>query len=149
MASQSPRGSSCDKTLSQRERAFVVAFVGEAAGNATKAAILAGYRKASARFQGCRLAKRRNIAAKIATLLTEAQHAAQEAHAAEEAATIADVVERRTLLTTIARDTEQHPLARIKAVDIHNKMDGIYVQKHELSGKVTLVELLAGEAVPA
>lgn len=41
--------------LSERRRVFVESFMGEARGNATRAALAAGYSKATARQQGSRL----------------------------------------------------------------------------------------------
>lgn len=51
--------------LSERERRFVEAYMGEAAGNATKAAERAGYKKDNARQQGSRLLTKANIIAAI------------------------------------------------------------------------------------
>lgn len=65
-----------------------------------------------------------------------------EAERVVEQKTIADAAERRTLLTGMARDTDEQPVARLKAVDILNKMDGLYIQKHEISGKLTLEQVL-------
>lgn len=124
------------KLLSEKNKRFCVAFVAEAKGNATKAAQIAGYSKASARFQGSKLLRDRNIQAYIATLT---QHAEEQA---VEDAGVASAAERRELLTKIARSADMHPLARLKAVDIHNKMDGLYIQKHEISGKLTLEQVL-------
>src|SRR5689334_12942658 len=47
--------------LSERERRFVEAYMGEAAGNGTKAAILAGYSKKAARGQAARLLTKAHI----------------------------------------------------------------------------------------
>jgi hypothetical protein len=52
--------------LSERERRFVEYFMGEAAGNATQAARLAGYSAKSARHQASRLLTKRNILGAIA-----------------------------------------------------------------------------------
>lgn len=50
------------KPLSERERRFVEAYMGKAAGNATKAAILAGYSAKSAARIGYRLTRKVQIA---------------------------------------------------------------------------------------
>ncbi len=99
------------------------AYTSEASGNGAKAAALAGYAKANARAQASRLLTKANIRAAIANI----EHKA-------EAASIADARERRELLTTFARNPNEHPLARLRAIDIQNKMDGLYVQKHEHGG---------------
>lgn len=54
------------KELSELERRFVDAYIGQAEGNGTKAAELAGYSQKSARAQASRLLTRRNIADAIA-----------------------------------------------------------------------------------
>lgn len=48
---------------------------------------------------------------------------------------IMDALERRELLSSIARDRQHSPQDRIRAVDIMNKMDCIYTNKQEISGK--------------
>jgi len=47
--------------LNERQQAFVKAYLGSAQGNATKAAITAGYSERSAHVQGCELLKHPNI----------------------------------------------------------------------------------------
>lgn len=49
------------KPLSERERRFVEAYMGKAAGNATKAATLAGYAKGSAKVTASRLLTKANV----------------------------------------------------------------------------------------
>jgi len=48
-------------TLTERQRRFVVAFTGEAMGNQTQAAIIAGYSPKTARFQASDLLTRPHI----------------------------------------------------------------------------------------
>ena len=52
--------------LNERERRFVEAYMGEAAGNGTKAAEVAGYSARNAGPQGSRLLRKANIRAAIA-----------------------------------------------------------------------------------
>ncbi len=47
---------------------------------------------------------------------------------------IADAFERRVKLTKIIRDNENSTGDIIKAVDVLNKMDGLYISKNELRG---------------
>lgn len=47
---------------------------------------------------------------------------------------IADAFERRVKLTAILRDKENSVSDITKAIDILNKMDGLYIQKNELRG---------------
>jgi hypothetical protein len=108
--------------LSERERRFVEAFMGKAAGNATKAAIAAGYSVKSARRSGTRLSTKRHIREAIA--------ARQKDDPA-----VADREERQRFLTSMMRDIEGHPLARLKACDQLSKIGGDYIERHEHAGK--------------
>jgi phage terminase small subunit len=47
---------------------------------------------------------------------------------------IMDAAERRKILTEIARDVESSAQDKIRAIDTANKMDGLYIQKTQLSG---------------
>lgn len=94
--------------------------MGKAAGNATKAAELAGYKPANARFQASRLLTKANIKAAVAAKTETLTNAG-----------IADAKERREILTQLARSTETDPTSRIRAIDVANKMDGAYIEKHE------------------
>lgn len=69
---------------------------------------------------------------------------------------ISTALERRQLLTKLQRDAEVHPLARLKAVDIHNKMDGDYVKDQPLPGqapagpvelRITVIQSQTNQAV--
>jgi phage terminase small subunit len=111
--------------LTTKEQRFVREY--RVDGDAANAARRAGYAKASAKVTGCRLLKKPEVAAAIAN------HESEKANQL-----IADAAERRELLTGIAR-SGKNPVAAIKAVDILNKMDGVYVQKHEHVGPVQIV----------
>ena len=47
---------------------------------------------------------------------------------------IMDAAERRELLTQFARDEETGKADRLKAMDLLNKMDGVYINKTQVSG---------------
>ena len=47
---------------------------------------------------------------------------------------IMDAAERRELLTQFARDEETAKPDRLKAMDLLNKMDGVYINKTQVSG---------------
>jgi phage terminase small subunit len=123
-----------ERTLSEKERCFVDAFMGVCAGNATQAAIHAGYSKNSAR--------------RIATRLLSTNvhiHSAIAANAeALHARGIADAVERDTLLSTFARDPRVEIRDRIRAIAELNKCTGRHTVKHMVDGGPTLAELIAG-----
>jgi hypothetical protein len=42
---------------------------------------------------------------------------------------VATATERRVMLTAMQRDLTEDSLGRLKAVDLHNKMDGLYVPR--------------------
>ena len=59
------------------------------------------------------------------------------------AGAIATATERREMLTAIQRDLTEHSLVRIKAAELHNKMDGLYVTKVQSEEPVPLFVLPA------
>ena len=82
-------------------------------GNATQAAVIAGYSKNSAAITASRLLTNAKISARLGQL-----------NGKTEAKSIMSVVERKEKLTTIARDGD-HRNAR-GGIDLLNKMDHIY-----------------------
>ena len=56
------------KKLTSKERRFVTAYLNEAAGNGSKAAVLAGYAKGSARITASRLLTKAHIQAALANV---------------------------------------------------------------------------------
>lgn len=115
--------------------------MGEAAGNGAKAAEAAGIAKSGSRVWASRALKDARIVSRIANLQTEITNSLGEKLAIQ----IADATERRTVLTGIARDTEAWVVARIKAIDTLNRMDGAYIQRHEFTGPVQVVASLSDE----
>lgn len=141
-----PQGRMCPASggptagLSERERRFIDAYMGPCAGNGTESARVAGY-KGSAKVvgvQAARMLARASIQSAIAARRKELASTA-----------IADAQERREVLTTILRSPETDPGARIKAVDVANRMDGVYVERHEVTATVTLAQLLGVMTVTA
>lgn len=92
---------------------------------------------------GCRLLKKPEIQGAIANL------AARAANQPDGKANplIADAAERREILSRIAR-ASRNPAAAIKAADVLNKMDGLYILKHEVVNPVPLFMMPAG-AMPS
>ena len=76
------------------------------------------------------------------------QSAIDERRGILKAASIADAKERRELLTTHARSTD-NPFAAIRAIDTLNKMDGVYIERHQHEGGLTLDVTGARERPPA
>ena len=110
------------KPLTERERRFVEAFMGSAAGNATDAAKRAGYSAKSARFQGSRLATKRNI-----------QDAIAERQKADPL--VADRVERQQFWTAVQRNPDVPWKDRLRASELAGKAGGDFVDLHEITGK--------------
>jgi phage terminase small subunit len=163
--------------LTTRETAFVEALLGEARGNQTKAAEMAGYAAgAGLSVQATRLIKRAHVQGGNATraaelagyapgkgLSVQATRLMKRAHvqaaiaerraalmraepepvltAPEDPAAVAErvaqwqaqtapVMERRAILSRWARH-DRHVISAIRAIDTLNRMDGVYVEKHE------------------
>ena len=95
-------------------------------GNATEAYKNAGYKPRSDKVAGtaaARLLGNVGIQKRIEELRREI-----DSHK------IMDAAERRELLTQFARDEETAKPDRLKAMDLLNKMDGVYINKTQISG---------------
>ncbi|MHA2064284.1 MAG: terminase small subunit [Candidatus Thorarchaeota archaeon] len=101
--------------LTERQRKFVLYYEGDG----QSAAIKAGYAENSARITASKLLTQPNIQKALAKKN-------------EQIATplIASLIERKEILSEIARQTDHKD--RVKATDVLNKMDSIYIQKHEI-----------------
>ena len=116
--------------MNARQEKFCIEFV--RCGNATEAYKAAGYKPKSvkaATANSARMIAKDSIKAKIAELREEANKGK-----------IMDAKERRELLTKIAADGK--PFVAIKAIDVLNKMDGLYINKVEVSGEIGIVDAL-------
>lgn len=111
--------------LTAKEQRFVREYRIDADG--ANAARRAGYASKSAKVTACKLLKKPEVAEAIAN---------QEAEKANQA--IADANERRELLTKWARGSKD-PVAAIRAMDVLNKMDGAYIEKHVHQVEMTRV----------
>ena len=109
--------------LNARQKAFCEYYV--ACGNATEAAIKAGYKEKNARFVGCENLTKANIKEYIEELQQKAQ-----------TSRIMSAIERREFLTKIILKEDAKDTDRLKALDILNKMDGEYTEKVQLSGEL-------------
>jgi phage terminase small subunit len=108
--------------LTSKRKAFVQAYCGEAAGNASEAARIAGYR--SPGVEGCRLLKDARVQAEVR------KHAARK-----EREDIATSDERQMLYTKIMRSEGVEPRDRIKAAETLGKMHGDFLpERLEVSG---------------
>ena len=99
-------------------------------GNATAAAIAAGYSERTAAQQATRLLRNVNILKRIKELADDAIRKQ-----------IIGLDKRALVLSKIAEDDAADVQARIRAIDVLNKMDGVYVFKTEvkISGNVNVL----------
>lgn len=114
------------RQLSERERRFVEAFMGEAAGNKTEAAILAGYSRATARGQGSRLSTKEHIRAAIQARVSIDP-------------LVWDRAKRQQFWTAVAAGTGKHQKAslkdRLKASELLGKSQADFIERHEHTGE--------------
>ena len=103
--------------LTARQRAFVEAY----AGNATAAALAAGYSERSARSQGQRLLT--NVDIKDAIKARETQRLAP---------TIASRRERQEFWTSVLRNENEAMKDRLKAAELLGKSEGDFLERVEM-----------------
>lgn len=121
--------------LSVKEQNFVAAFLGPAKGNATDAAVSAGYgnNRRSSKVLGARLLTKVDI-----------QRAVVQRTERKEARAILDADRRDAMLSNIAIRTEhRHPKEAISAIKELNKCTGRHSIKHMHEGRLTLEQVLA------
>ena len=95
-------------------------------GNGTEAYKKAGYKVKSdnaAAVGAAKLLRKAKVQQCIAELRSE-----MDSHK------IMDAAERRELLTRFARDEDTGKTDRLRAMDLLNKMDGVYINKTQISG---------------
>lgn len=110
--------------MQRLQEKFCIEFV--RCGNATEAYKRAGYKARSDKVAGtaaARLLGNVGIQRRIVELQSE-----MDSHK------IMDAAERRELLTRFARDEDTGKTDRLRAMDLLNKMDGVYINKTQISG---------------
>ena len=112
-----------DGKLTARQRAFVEAY----AGNATAAALAAGYSEKTARSQGQRLLTKADI--KDAIKAREAQRLAP---------TIATRQERQEFWTSVLRNEDEAMKDRLKAAELLGKSEGDFLERVEMDQTVSV-----------
>jgi phage terminase small subunit len=136
-----------DPSLKDKQEAFVLAYLGEARFNASKAARLAGYSDAAAGQAGYQLLKNSHIRARIDKHLE-----AMTMGAAEVLAELTDVAsaEWRDFLT-IKRDKDGEIVdvrmdltAKIKSLELLGKNYKLFTDSLNLSGDITSSVRLVG-----
>ncbi len=109
--------------MTDRQEKFCLEYV--RCGNATEAYRSAGYNPKSAHaaeVRGSALLRNVEVKAKIAELRGQLEDEK-----------IMDAKARRERLTEIAKG--KSPIVAIKAIDVLNKMDGVYINKTQLTGE--------------
>jgi phage terminase small subunit len=106
-----------DTTLTIKQRKFIAAYLGEADRNEKKAAEIAGYKMAR------RVAARLLQSAAIQECIAKADEKVDQR-------LIMSVEERKATLTKIAKNGEDKNA--IKAIDVLNKMEPVYVQRVDM-----------------
>ncbi len=116
-------------SLSERERRFVEAYMSVAAGNATKAAIVAGYSPNTARKQGSRLLTKGHIRAAVEV----------RAHSDPRVATRDDL---QRWWTSIVQDPDVSYRERLKASELLARSQAVFVDRLEQKVTLTLEDAL-------
>lgn len=117
------KGGGSVKELNIRQKSFCEFYV--ASGNATEAAIKAGYSEKTAR----------SIAQRMLTFVDINKYI-ENLRAKAKSKRIMNAIERRKWLTNVLNDNEVKMNDKLKALDILNKMDGEYTEKIQLSGEI-------------
>lgn len=112
-----------DGKLTARQQAFVEAY----AGNATAAALAAGYSERSARSQGQRLLTNDDI-----------QDAIKAREAQRLAPTIATRQERQEFWTSVLRNEDEAMKDRLKAAELLGKSEGDFLERVEMDQTVSV-----------
>lgn len=110
--------------MKELQERFCVEFV--KSGNATRAYKAAGYKAdndASVRAAAAKLLTKDNVKKRIAELREKVS-----------SSKIMSAIERRELLTKFAKSIKTSNTDRLKAIDLLNKMDGVYINKTQISG---------------
>jgi len=108
--------------LSERERAFVEAYMGPAAGNATGAAKAAGYSPKTAASIASRLLRKVNIQQALVERVANDPRVASRA-------------ERQHFWTAVMHGTARYAIeARLRASELLGKSQGDFIAKHEHAG---------------
>lgn len=122
------KGSGIMANLTPKQERFCEKYA--ARGNATQAAIRAGYSAKTAYSIGQENLKKPEIIARI-----------HELQARDKKKRIMNIDERQAKLTEIAENSIDENAA-IRAIETLNKMDGLYVQKHEVQVTRSLADII-------
>ncbi len=118
--------------MTAKQRTFVTAFLGDAQGNGTKAAILAGVPKKSAATMAWKWLRK-----------VEIQRAIVKRTEAKEEKGAVTAAEREQYMATFLRDTKLSVPERMRALDMLNRCAGAYSMTHILKGRIGIGEVIA------
>ena len=121
-----------DKQLNAKQKKFCLEFR-KNGGCIRDAAIAAGYSEKSASSLGSQLLKNPKVLNYIEQLRLDAQRK-----------TIMGIIERQETLTDIARNKANDASDRNKAIDLLNKMDGVYIIRLDVNVTCSVKNELAG-----
>lgn len=112
--------------LKEKQEKFCTEYL--ACGNATEAALRAGYSPKNARFMASENLTKPNIQKRINELRQQAA-----------SSKVLSYQEKREWIANRLRDPEERSDIKAKLVDLDNKMEGVYTNKTELSGGIEYV----------
>ena len=114
--------------MTARQRKFAEYYV--ESGNATQSAVKAGYSKKFAHTNASKLLNVEEVKAYVQELTEKGQREG-----------IMSALERQALLSDIARDSDESMTARLRAIDLLNKMTGVYIVQDEDENEEVLAAL--------
>ena len=121
-----------EKSLNAKQKKFCLEFR-KNGGCIQEAAKAAGYSEKSASSIGSQLLKNSKVLEYIEQLRLDAQRK-----------TIMGIIERQETLTEIARNVANEASDRNRAIDLLNKMDGVYIVRVDVNLKCSVKDGLAG-----
>lgn len=116
-----------DDGLTLKQRRFIEAYMGEAAGNGTMAAMKAGYK---GNYETLNAIASENLRKPAIAKFIEEQ--------TENDPLVASRIDRQRFLTAVMRDPEQPVRERLKAVELLGKMQGDFVDRQEVTAKMAV-----------
>lgn len=114
--------------MTARQRKFAEYYV--ESGNATQSAVKAGYSKKFAHTNASKLLNVEEVKAYVQELTEKGQRER-----------IMSALERQALLSDIASDSDESMTARLRAIDLLNKMTGVYIVQDEDENEEVLAAL--------
>ena len=111
----------CVALLKEKQEKFCTEYL--ACGNATEAALRAGYSPKNARFMASENLTKPNIQKRINELRQQAA-----------SSKVLSYQEKREWIADRLRDPEERSDIKAKLVDLDNKMEGVYINRTELTG---------------